>query len=172
MNSKNNFNQKLHYLLFKSGKTQAQLADYLNVPRTTVSGWFNGGKFPRYETLMAIADFFNIPASELLSERPPLHEQTVFIKNIKNKLANDRMSVNEFAIRLDMPLSAVIKFLDGKEFPDDDTVLKITKALNTTYNELITDENDEEVMFLARSIQGLTDAQKSIIQNMIKELHK
>ena len=159
-------------LLLKTGKTQIDMVQFLGTNSSNVSQWVTGKKFPRPEVLKKISEFFNVPISELLSERPPLHEQTVFIKNIKNKLANDRISVNEFAIRLDMPLGAVIKFLDGKEFPDDDTVLKITKALNTTYNELITDENDEEVMFLARSIQGLTDAQKTIIQNMIKELHK
>lgn len=47
-------------------------------------------------------------------------KSTLFIKNIKI-IRYQKISVNEFANRLDMPLGAVIKFLVDKDFPDDDT---------------------------------------------------
>ncbi len=70
---------------------------------------------------------------------------TLFIKNIKIILGTKGISVNKFANRLDMPLGAVIKFLVDKDFPDGDTILKITKALDTTCEKLTSGENSEEI---------------------------
>lgn len=69
-------------------------------------------------------------------------------------MGTKKISVNE----------SIIKFLDGKDFPDDDTILKITKALDTTYEKLATDENSEESRVLINAVNAPTEEQITIVK--------
>lgn len=49
-----------------SGKTQAELADYLGVTQASVSNWVNGVKIPRMDKIDKICEFLNCTRSDLL----------------------------------------------------------------------------------------------------------
>ena len=59
--------KRLPALFKETGFTQADLADYCGVSRTTVTSWVKGQKAPRPEKMSMIAQFFNVKASELVS---------------------------------------------------------------------------------------------------------
>lgn len=67
-------------------------------------------------------------------------------------------------------MNQLLKFLDGKDFPDD-TILKITKALDITYEKLATDENSEEIRVLINAVNGHTEEQITIVKNFIMVLN-
>lgn len=172
MEVKERFKNNLYYYLNKNGKTQVELATFLGIPTTTVNGWFSGAKFPRPDLLDNIARFLGVGVADLISENYSPNQQTVFIKNVKETLGKKRISVNELAVIMDKPLHIVLGWLDGKTFPNEEEIIQISKILEKSKTELFDTPVADEVIFMARSIQGLTDAQKSIIQNMIKELKR
>lgn len=72
----------------KSGMTQQQFADRLNVSRKTVSGWENNRSFPDIATLIDISNKFNISLDQLLKDSDnAINYYQLEIKNgIKNKI--------------------------------------------------------------------------------------
>jgi len=61
------FNEKLQFFRKKSGLTQEQLAEKLNISRTAVSKWESGRGFPNIEALKNISRVFQVPIDDLLS---------------------------------------------------------------------------------------------------------
>jgi len=63
-----NFSKALKRLRIKKGLTQAELAAALDIGKSTISMYEVGAREPDFESLEAIADFFNVPMVELLHE--------------------------------------------------------------------------------------------------------
>lgn len=57
---------KLKELRLDSGKTQKELADYLNVKQNTYSQYENGKRQIPIETLIRLADFYDVSVDYLL----------------------------------------------------------------------------------------------------------
>ncbi|WP_391574511.1 helix-turn-helix domain-containing protein [Cohnella sp.] len=55
-------------LLSRSGKSQTDLANDLNIPETTVSNWMNANTYPRIDKIQAMADYFGVRRSELTEQ--------------------------------------------------------------------------------------------------------
>lgn len=62
------FSDNLTKLLQRCGKTQLQLANRLDVSKSTVSSWCSGSKMPRMGKIDEIADWFSVSRSELIEE--------------------------------------------------------------------------------------------------------
>lgn len=62
------FGENLKNLRTHQNITQQQLADYLNVTRPTIAGYETKGKEPDYQTLVDIADYFQVPVDFLIRE--------------------------------------------------------------------------------------------------------
>ena len=60
------FSERLKELRKAHKLTQPQLADKLNVGKSTVAMWETGDRQPDYKTLQKIADFFNVSVDYLL----------------------------------------------------------------------------------------------------------
>lgn len=61
-----NFQTVLKSLRKSNGLTQDELAKVLKVSRSTIGMYENGSREPDYETLEAIADYFNVDIDYLL----------------------------------------------------------------------------------------------------------
>lgn len=62
------FSDNLTKLLQRCGKTQLQLANRLDVSKSTVSSWCSGSKMPRMGKIDEIADWLSVSRSELIEE--------------------------------------------------------------------------------------------------------
>lgn len=60
--------QNLTKFLNRSGKTQIDLANYMEVSQATVSNWCKGLKLPRMDKIDKICSFFNISRSDLMND--------------------------------------------------------------------------------------------------------
>ena len=74
--------RNINMYLEHSGKTQVDLAEYMNVSQATISNWCKGAKMPRMDKIDKICSFFNIRRTDLMDERisspaPTLHELIV-----------------------------------------------------------------------------------------------
>lgn len=76
------FRKNLKYYLEDSGKTQKELADYLNVSYAMVNYYITGKNTPRMDKVDKICKFFNIERSNLLEERKPNYQEYEEITNL------------------------------------------------------------------------------------------
>lgn len=60
--------EKLYQLRKKSGLSQEQLAEQLNVSRQAISKWESGSAFPESEKLIIISNYFGISVDYLLKD--------------------------------------------------------------------------------------------------------
>ncbi len=68
--------EKLYVLRKKSGLSQEQLAEQLNVSRQAISKWESGQSVPESDKLLAISSYFDVSLDYLLKEteeQPALH---------------------------------------------------------------------------------------------------
>lgn len=61
-----NISEEVRNQRLKNNWTQEQLAEILNVSRSTVSSWEVGRNYPDLETIVALSDLFEISLDELL----------------------------------------------------------------------------------------------------------
>ncbi len=59
---------RLRDLRTEKGLTQYEIADYLNLKRTTYANYESGTREPDYETLLKISDFFDVSIDYLLEK--------------------------------------------------------------------------------------------------------
>ena len=60
--------EKLYQLRKKSGLSQEQLAEQLNVSRQAISKWESGSAFPESEKLIIISNYFGVTVDYLLKD--------------------------------------------------------------------------------------------------------
>ena len=66
------------------GRTQLELAEYVNVSQATVSNWCKGIKMPRMSKIDMICNFFHIERSDLIgSNLPPSSATPALISSTK-----------------------------------------------------------------------------------------
>lgn len=69
--------QNLQYLRRKTGHSQQELADLLEIPRTTWSGYELGKVEPNITMLQKLSGFFNQPIDRLLNQRIDFDEYEI-----------------------------------------------------------------------------------------------
>lgn len=62
------FSEKLYALRKKSGLSQEQLAERLNVSRQAISKWESGQSVPESEKLLAVSGYFGVSLDYLMKE--------------------------------------------------------------------------------------------------------
>ena len=63
------FASNLLRLISMTGINQAELADHLNIPRSTMSNWIKGNTYPRIDKIQAIANYFGVMKSDLTEDK-------------------------------------------------------------------------------------------------------
>ena len=111
------FKEMLKYLRVRDNLSQAELADKLGVAKSTISMYEVGKREPDFETLEAIADFFNVDMNFLLgkdgSENDPyyLNDET---REIAQEVFENPDMRTLFKVARDIPperLKAHIEFM-------------------------------------------------------------
>lgn len=97
--------------LDRFGKTQIDLAAYMDVSQATVSNWCKGLKVPRMDKIDRICNFFEITRSQLMDEEAEIAAQ-------KNTLKAVRIPVVG-RVRAGLPIDAVEEILDWEEITPD-----------------------------------------------------
>lgn len=80
-------------LRIKSGLTQQEMADKLNISRSSIGMYENGEREPSFELLETIADYFNVDMNYLLGK-----------KNCPNTYLRDIILMKMLAIWLNLYL--------------------------------------------------------------------
>ena len=82
--------EKLYALRKKSGLSQEQLAEQLNVSRQAISKWESGQSVPESEKLLTISNYFNVSLDHLMKEDDEQDDLSVDRGNDDSVRTNDR----------------------------------------------------------------------------------
>lgn len=108
--------ERISYYLEKNGKTQLQLADYMNVSQATVSNWCKGVKMPRIDKIDKICAFFSCIRSDLI-ENPkniPVYYESDESREIAQEIFQKPELRSLFDVAKDIPperLKVLIEFI-------------------------------------------------------------
>lgn len=69
------FARNLTYYIERSGKSQKELADMLDVATSTFNNWVKANKYPRIDKIEMLANYFGIQKSDLIEEKQPEEQQ-------------------------------------------------------------------------------------------------
>lgn len=90
-------------LLTESNISQKEFAQKLHIAPSTLNGYLKGHRSPDYQTLMQIADFFNVSTDYLLGRDNP-HE----LKNDEKNILKLYSSLNKENKKLSLDIMSVI----------------------------------------------------------------
>lgn len=93
------FGSRLQFLRKQHGLTQDNLAERLMISPQAVSKWENGLTSPDMETLVRLADMFNISLDELLgrAEKKPVQFAAPGTKNLEDLMLRIRIQTGDLA---------------------------------------------------------------------------
>ena len=69
--------KNLKRLFYEAGKTQAEIARDLNLPKATISAWVTGKRCPRMKYIDMLCNYLNCSRAEIMEENPTIHRELV-----------------------------------------------------------------------------------------------
>lgn len=122
------FVSKLKELREERGLQQKELAEFLNVSKSTISGWEVGRNEPKQEILIKIASFFEVTTDYLLGREDDFGNVTISSGNISGN-GNTVNSHNTINARTSPPLSTSDAELLRKYHSAPEKIQKAIKEL-------------------------------------------
>ncbi|MBE5966648.1 MAG: helix-turn-helix transcriptional regulator [Lachnospiraceae bacterium] len=104
------FNKKLYDLRKKSGISQEELANEVNVTRQTISKWELGESTPDMEKMIALSNYFDITLDELVLGRKPFSFEEKKEETAVTQIRNSKVftQVNQKKIRKGLKITGII----------------------------------------------------------------
>lgn len=104
------FNKKLYDLRKKSGISQEELANEVNVTRQTISKWELGESTPDMEKMIALSNYFDITLDELVLGRKPFSFEEKKEETAVTKIRNSKVFTqeNQKKIRKGLKITGII----------------------------------------------------------------
>lgn len=122
------FVSKLKELREERGMQQKELADLLNVSKSTISGWEVGRNEPQQEMLIKIANYFSVTTDYLLGREDDFGNVTISSGNVSGN-GNTVNSHNTIHTRTSTPLSTADAELLRKYHSAPEKIQKAIKEL-------------------------------------------
>lgn len=67
--------KNLRYFVEKSGKTQKEMCEILNVSTSTFNDWMKAKSYPRIDKIEILANYFGILKSDLIEDKSEEHRE-------------------------------------------------------------------------------------------------
>lgn len=120
--------ENITFNLERCGKSQVDLADYMNVSQATVSNWCKGLKLPRMDKIDKICSFFNIHRSDLMNRQEENKEASYYFNEDARELAEFMFKNPEYKVLFDASrkvkkedIAFVKQMIDRMRGDSDDT---------------------------------------------------
>lgn len=150
----NNFSERLKKLREERNFKQIDVCKILNLNKVTYWGYEKGKRQPDYDTLLKIANFFDVSVDYLLGKSeistPPhsIIRQTITIDhvNVKNEFLMQRLKqLREIHKLTQFQLAEIIgttqtiinNYENGKETPDINIMTRLSKFFNVSVDYLL-----------------------------------
>lgn len=142
-------------LLIEHDKSQQDLANALNVSKSTVSTWTNGKRIPRMDKVNMMCSFFGVERSAILGES----RESITNRIILDDKTKDMMTD---IVRELMEKEGVLTHGQSAEYYDSETVQMVTDRLrnNPEYSVLFKAASNlkpEDVEFVTKFIEKMSE---------------
>ncbi len=133
------FRDKLFHLRKKSGMTQAELAEALNVSRQAISKWEMGTTVPDINNILSISKIFRVSIDYLVNDELDIEEDLPSIKATSNvtkiNLANGKLNTEEDSptIKTTSNIAKVNPTADKLEIEEESSLTKTTSKTTKKY---------------------------------------
>lgn len=105
----NDFSRKLQHLMKEKGVSRSELSEAISTPYTTVTNWVKGVRFPKYDSLKELSNFFGVSISELVNE---VHIEDEYDITQKFQYHVTRNLINKISVLNDEGLKQLAEYLD------------------------------------------------------------
>ena len=89
LGNKRVFANNLLLYVERSGKTQREIAEKINVSPSTFNSWINGVKYPRIDKIEMLANLFGVLKSDLIEDRGEMEKKNDTLADIVIRLRGD-----------------------------------------------------------------------------------
>ena len=147
------FAQRLKELMELDGISQRSLAIKINVDTKCLRLWLKGIYFPKYNALIRLSEYFQVRIDYLIGLEDVIVEKknkeiingekatkTRFHFLLYQYIQNNNLSKYAFAKRVKIDQKAITKWLTVGSMPEIATVIKLTKVMNVSAQELLLGE--------------------------------
>lgn len=121
LGNKEIFAKNLTYYVERSGKTQKEMCDILDIKPTTFNDWVKAKKYPRIDKIELLANYFGIKKSDLIEEK---------MTEEKEK-DNDTLASIIVRMRTDKKFSSVVETIYNMDPSKIDGVKQMLDTLET-----------------------------------------
>ena len=145
---------RLEELRVAKGLSQAELANLIDVSPSTIGMYEQGRRFPEVNTLMKLADFFNVPIDYLLGrecqpgdnqdtqKKQAVKEESVILRNIKALCAANETSASQLEQALGFGEGTIYKW--NNSTPGVDKLKKVADYLEVPVDYFLSEQPSEE----------------------------
>lgn len=142
------FSKNLIFYLNKSGKSQKEVANAIDVIPQTFNTWCTGQSIPRIVSIQALADYFGINKSDLIEEKTffPIESKgdktspttkQIMSNNIKYYLMKNNISQTEMCNALGFKMSTVADWLHARTYPRIERIEAMANYFGVKKSDLI-----------------------------------
>lgn len=104
--------KNLRHYIERSGKTQKDVAEAIDVPPSTFNAWLKAKKYPRIDKIEMLANYFGILKSDLIEEKTIKNDPVGMAeKHIEMIMDEDISDIFDDFRRLDSKQKAIVKNL-------------------------------------------------------------
>lgn len=113
--------KNLIYYTERSGKTQREICDILDIKPTTFNDWIKAKKYPRIDKIEILANYFGIQKSDLIENKMTAEKEK----------DNDTLASIIVRMRTDEKFSAVVQTIYNMDPSKIDGVKQMLETLQT-----------------------------------------
>lgn len=146
----NTFGMNLNNLRDKHKLSMDELSERLNkkydtkISKSTISRWENGTAIPKITYVNLLADYFNVPSSELINDSGVTMENNIY-ENIKSRANQLGISVQEVALKAGIGENSIYRWQNNTINPNITSLKKVAQVLNIGADELINGNMNDSV---------------------------
>lgn len=129
------FGQRLRELRNLRGISQNELSKHIGVSKSSINMYERNEREPGFETLEAIADFFNVSIDDLLGKIP--HNDLSTGDRLRAKRLEYGFTRKELSQRCGIAVSRIKKYEDGLIEPEPETLQRIADSIGVNVTDFI-----------------------------------
>lgn len=147
----NKFSQRLKDLMEEDGITRQELSLQIATDRKCVRLWLEGKNYPKYKSLIKLAEYFHVRIDYLVgiedgvlekdAERVfslPMEDVSLkFSAQIRDYMDKNHLTIYAIAKKLHIDQKALKKWLDVGSIPETATLIKLSKLTNISIHALL-----------------------------------
>lgn len=142
------FANRLTALMKDEDLSQRALSIKAEVERKSIKNWISGRFYPRYVSLIKLANYFKVSIDYLIgttdenydeyfSKYPITEVHGIFVSRLKELMKDKSMTFYELSKKLDLGQSSISKWINLESMPETTILLGISKLFDCSVDYLL-----------------------------------